>query len=148
MKKAIVSMGIALAGGMLFVGTAISSAAAEESAKPYTVVCEGSKCDVDQATFVGWRTYHGFCAQCHAQDAVGSTFAPSLLTRMERVDRERLEKVVRDGFTGQMGVMPGFADNPNVMPRLDELYAYLKARSDGALASGRPGRLRELQAQQ
>jgi hypothetical protein len=116
-----------------------------EEEKPYTVVCETDNgrraCKVDQATFVGWRTFHGFCAQCHAQDAVGSTFAPSLLARMPRVDRERFEHVVAEGFAGQMGVMPGFKDNPNVMPRTDELFAYLKARADGILPGGRPDRL-------
>jgi hypothetical protein len=34
--------------------------------------------------------------------------------------------------------MPSFADNPNVMCFIDDIYAYLKARSDGALPRGRP----------
>jgi mono/diheme cytochrome c family protein len=120
-------------------------AGAAEAEKPYTVVCETvggrRECKVDQQTFAGWRTFHGFCVQCHAQDAVGSTFAPSLLARMPNVDRERFEQVVANGFTGQMGVMPSFKDNPNVMPQIDELYAYLRARADGALPPGRPPRL-------
>ena len=41
-------------------------------------------CYVDRDTYVGWRTFHGFCHVCHAQDAVGSTFAPNLLDRMHR----------------------------------------------------------------
>jgi hypothetical protein len=123
-------------------------AASEQQAdgdEPYTVVCESvndrRECRVDQETYVGWRSYHGFCAQCHGQDAVGSTFAPGLLEVMPRIDREHFDRVVAEGFQGQIGVMPGFADNPNVMPRLDEMYAYLSARADGALERGRPQRL-------
>jgi hypothetical protein len=35
-------------------------------------------------------------------------------------------------------VMPGFGTNPNVMCFLDDIYAYLKGRSDGAIGRGRP----------
>ncbi|TIX83067.1 MAG: cytochrome C, partial [Mesorhizobium sp.] len=38
-------------------------------------------------------------------------------------------------------VMKGFADDPNVAPYIDDIYAYLQARADGALGRGRPERL-------
>jgi len=115
---------------------------------PYTVECgqvneDGeSFCYVDRDTYVGWRTYHGFCHVCHAQDAVGSTFAPSLLGRMLESDMTRDLFVDRlaNGFTGQMGVMPPWKDNPNVSKRYNELYSYLMARADGVLPPGRPKR--------
>ena len=114
----------------------------------YTVECgqvddDGdSFCYVDRDTYVGWRTYHGFCHVCHAQDAVGSTFAPSLLGRMLESDMTRDLFVDRlaNGFTGQMGVMPPWKDNPNVSKRYNELYSYLMARADKALPPGRPKR--------
>jgi mono/diheme cytochrome c family protein len=96
---------------------------------------------VDKATFVGWRFYHAFCHVCHAQDAVGSTFAPSLVERMKEIDKARFVDVVENGYTGQIGVMPGWKDNPNISKRYDELYAYLMARSDGELAPGRPKKI-------
>jgi len=34
--------------------------------------------------------------------------------------------------------MPAFAVNKNVMCFIDDLYAYLKARADGAIGRGRP----------
>ena len=34
--------------------------------------------------------------------------------------------------------MPAFGTNPNVMCFIDDIYAYLKARADGALERGRP----------
>jgi len=49
---------------------------------------------------------------------------------------------VRDGLSGRAGVMEGFAGDPNVAPYIDDIYAYLRARADGALGPGRPCRLR------
>jgi hypothetical protein len=34
--------------------------------------------------------------------------------------------------------MPEFWTNPNVMCYLDDIYAYLRARSDGVIGRGRP----------
>jgi hypothetical protein len=42
-----------------------------------------------------------------------------------------------------VAVMKGFAGDPNVTPYVDDIYAYLQARADGALGRGRPIRLDE-----
>ena len=99
-------------------------------------------CYVDRDTYVGWRTYHAFCHVCHAQDAVGSTFAPNLLDRMREADmtRELFVDRLDNGFTGQVGVMPPWKNDPNVNKRYGELYSYLVARAEGALPPGRPKR--------
>jgi hypothetical protein len=39
--------------------------------------------------------------------------------------------------------MPAFGTNPNVMCYIDDIYAYLKARSDGKLGRGRPAKKHE-----
>jgi len=121
------------------------TAPSADSAAPYTVVCEESAgktvCKVDKQTYIGWRTYHAVCHVCHAQDAVGSTFAPSLVERLGVIDEARFMDVVANGYTGQVGVMPGWKDNPNVNKKYNELYGYLKARADGALPPGRPKKL-------
>lgn len=127
--------------------SAQGSAAAVAADKLYTVMCDtnpetGAKeCQVDKSTFVGWRFYHAFCHVCHAQDAVGSTFAPSLVEKLRVIDKARFVDVVENGYTGQIGVMPGWKDNPNISKRYNELYAYLKARSDGVLIPGRPKKI-------
>lgn|GEM_PF-1061600 len=114
---------------------------------PYTVECGadpeagGNVCQVDRDTYVGWRTFHSVCHTCHAQDAVGSSFAPALLPRIRMIDKARFLEVVDKGFTGQVGVMPGWGTNPNVNRYYDELWAYLRARADGVLPPGRPKRL-------
>ncbi|NKC11520.1 MAG: cytochrome C [Gammaproteobacteria bacterium] len=122
------------------------TAPATAEKQPYTVQCEtaatsGTHCKVDKATYIGWRTYHAFCHVCHAQDAVGSTFAPGLLERMREIDKARYLQSLNEGYTGQIGVMPAWKDNPNVNKRYEQLYAYLRARSDGVLPPGRPKRL-------
>jgi len=74
-----------------------------EAAKPYTVECEPDPeeggamvCRVDRGTYVGWRTFHAICHTCHAQDAVGSTFAPDLLARMREIDKTAFMKAMND----------------------------------------------------
>src|SRR5690606_19760590 len=82
--------------------------------KPYDVDCDqvdedGEKyCLTDRATYVGWRTFHANCHVCHGQNAVGSSFAPSLL---KPIDNERFVDVVTNGYTGQIGVMPAWGNN-------------------------------------
>jgi mono/diheme cytochrome c family protein len=110
--------------------------------RPYTVQCSGDTCEVDKKTYIGWRTYHANCHVCHAQDAVGSTFAPSLVDALKKIDKERFLHSVAEGYKGQIGVMPPWKDNPNVNKYFEELYAYLKARSDGVLPPGKPKRLK------
>ena len=135
--------------GLMVITTLLTGAAfadgTEATAAPYTVECKetGGKtvCHVDKKTYIGWRTYHATCHVCHAQDAVGSTFAPSLVTRLQAIDEARFMDVVANGYTGQTGVMPAWKDNPNINKRYNELYGYLKARSDGVLPPGRPKKL-------
>ena len=135
----------------LMISTSMSARATDSAeagnAKPYTVNCakdeeSGSQtCKVDKKTYIGWRTYHAFCHQCHAQDAVGSSFAPSLVEKLKDIDKTRFMNSLDNGYKGQIGVMPAWKDNPNVSKRYEELYAYLLARADGKLAPGRPQRL-------
>lgn len=135
-----------LVGTVLLAGTSLLARAADEVID-YKVVCEvdagsGARvCKADKKTYIGWRTFSANCLRCHGQNAVGSTFAPSLLDTLQHIDKERFMNSVANGYTGEAGVMPPWKDNPNVNKRFEELYAYLKARSDGALPPGRPTRL-------
>ena len=110
-------------------------------AKPYKVVCKGAKCSVDKKTYIGWRTFGGYCIQCHGQDAVGSTFAPDLTDLMKTMKKERFVEVVTNGYQGNMGVMPGWKKNKAIMKKMDHLWGYLKARANGDLKRGRPKKL-------
>ena len=94
---------------------------------------------VDARTYNGYRRYHAGCNHCHGQDGMGSTFGPSLVDGLAGI--EAFRRVVRDGQRTGTSVMDGFAGNPNIEPYLDDIYAYLQARADGALGRGRPLRL-------
>ncbi|WP_287215591.1 c-type cytochrome [Mesorhizobium sp.] len=116
-------------------GFAASSQAELAPGKFYEAV--GNK--VDARTYNGFRRYHGSCNHCHGPDGVGSTFASALVDRLPGIDVFR--RSVRDGVRSGASVMKGFADDPNVAPYIDDIYAYLQARADGALGRGRPERL-------
>ncbi|MCA1370940.1 c-type cytochrome [Bradyrhizobium sp. BRP14] len=94
----------------------------------------------DARTYNGYRRYHGGCNHCHGPDGVGSTFASSLVDRP--LDIEEFRRVVRNGQSSSgASVMKGFANDPNFAPYIDDIYAYLQARADGALGRGRPLRV-------
>ena len=125
---------------------AAEPAAAKTSGKgpAYDVSCpagatQAEKCQVGKETYVGWRSFHTHCFQCHGGSAMGSTFAPNLMERFNtRVDYERFNYVLHNGYTGKVGAMPSFAKNSAVLKDMDPLYSYLRARADGALPAGRP----------
>ncbi|TIS94935.1 cytochrome C [Mesorhizobium sp.] len=116
-------------------GFGASSQAVLAAGKFYGIV--GGK--VDARTYNGFRRYHGSCNHCHGPDGMGSTFASALVDRLP--DIEVFRSNVRGGVRIGPSVMQGFADDPNVAPYIDDIYAYLQARADGALGRGRPERL-------
>ena len=118
--------------------TVATAAPAADGASTYAehIQCEGKNCKIDLWMTRGFRAFSQ-CQVCHGLDGNGSSFAPSLVDKLKSIDRARFDDVVTNGFKGQVGVMPGWKENPNVMKYLDQLYAYLKARSDGALPAGK-----------
>lgn len=119
---------------------ATTTAAADEE-KPYKIAADGT---VDWATFSGFRRFNSECFVCHGPDGVGSTFAPALVDSLKTMSYEQFLDVVTNGKTevntAVQKKMPTFGTNPNVMCYIDDIYAYLKARSDGALGRGRPAK--------
>ena len=111
---------------------------ASQEDKPYRIT-DGK---VDWYTFSGFRRYHADCHVCHGPDGLGSSFAPALATTMKTYSYEDYAEVVINGRrnvgAGKENVMPAFGNNPNVMCFIEDIYAYLKARADGALGRGRP----------
>lgn len=125
---------------------------------------------VDWGTYSGWFIYHLSCHMCHGQDASGTDVAPDLrqsLKSMTKVEfankvlaryrifvspalsdeamREAvIEEIVRQerGERGRLA-MPVWLDDPGMKPHVLDLYAYLKARSDGAIGTGRPKTMEE-----
>ena len=116
---------------------------ASDTDVPEYVVEEGL---VDKATYNGYRRFHGTCHACHGQDAMGGSFAPSLVESMKSLDYPSFIDTVTNGrqttnSTGAVSAMPSFGHDPNVMKHIDDIYRYVKARSDGALDPGRPKKM-------
>jgi methanol metabolism-related c-type cytochrome len=99
---------------------------------------------VDWYTYSGYRRYHSDCHVCHGPDGMGSTYAPALKDSLRTMSYGDFLGVVASGrknvSTAQENVMPAFGDNPNVACYMDDLYVYLRARSNEAWGRGRPGK--------
>jgi imidazoleglycerol phosphate synthase glutamine amidotransferase subunit HisH len=73
------------------------------------------------------------------------SYAPNLTDALKTMDKEKFENTVINGkqnvSSSQDLVMPAFGTNADVVENLDNIYAYLKARSDGVLERGHPEHL-------
>ena len=112
-----------------------------DGAPTYHVAPDGT---VDWYAYSGFRRYHSECHVCHGPDGLGSTYAPNLADSLKHMSYAEFQDVVVNGrknvSSAQENVMPPFGENLNVMCYLDDIYVYLKARSDGAMGRGRPGK--------
>ncbi len=113
-------------------GAAALAQAPAAGDKPYTVT-DGTK--VDAFTMKGFRTWRAAsCDRCHGPEQEGLV-GPSLIDSLKVLSKDDFKKTVHDGRLDKG--MPSFAENPSVVDSLDNLYAYLKGRSDGAITSAR-----------
>ncbi len=139
-KKNIIVRGLTGSLCLFFSFITLPVASADENAatayKDHIQCVEGEACKIDLYLTRGYRAFSQ-CQVCHGLDANGSSFAPSLNDKLKEIDKELFVERVSYGFTGQVGVMPPWIENPNVMKYIDNLYDYLKARSDGAIPGGK-----------
>lgn len=133
--------------------------------KPYRIA--GGK--VDQSTYLGWRAFHSGCHMCHGVDGTGTSAAPNLVERVKQLSAHdftvkvltsyRLvfqsdeagaddSTAIRAGFVEEVLrrergdlVMPAWEHDDKMRPHVLDLYAYLRARADGALGPGEPKRI-------
>lgn len=131
---------IAVAAALLMASSALHAAGAapagQSEGKPLYRV-EGNKVDPD--TLAGWKTWRALaCDRCHGARQEGLV-GPSLIESMKVLTKEQFKETLLNGRP-ERG-MPGFANSQMVTENLDNLYAYLKGRSDGKIP---PGRLEEL----
>lgn len=113
-------------------GSATAPAAAAGGAKLYSVT-DGNK--VDANTLKGWRTWRAMaCERCHGPNQEGMV-GPSLIDSLKVLSKDQFKTTVLNGRV-EKG-MPNFGGSPQVTENIDNLYAYLKGRSDGAIKPGR-----------
>jgi mono/diheme cytochrome c family protein len=114
----------------------LPGAFAANAAPPYKVV-DGTK--VDGQTLQGWRTWRAMaCERCHGAAQEGA-LGPSLVTSLKTLTPEEFKNTVLHGRIAKG--MPNFDGSKQVVDNVDNLYAYLLGRSDGAI---KPGRLEEI----
>ena len=109
---------------------------------PVYVVQDGR---VDQHTFNGYRRYGESCLRCHGPDGAGSSYAPNLTESLKKMSYDDVVNVITNGrqnvSKSQNNVMPAFGTTEDVALYMDDIYGYLKARSDDKLPRGRPKRI-------
>jgi methanol metabolism-related c-type cytochrome len=114
---------------------------AADTEKPYKVV-DGK---VDIHVYNGYRRYTESCMRCHGPDGAGSSYAPALTDSLTHLTYDQFAETVINGrqnvSSSATNVMPAFGATEDVVNYIDDIYAYLKARSDGAIGRGRPQRM-------
>jgi mono/diheme cytochrome c family protein len=120
--------------------TFVALAAQAQDAKPLYTVVDGYK--VDAETMKGFRTWRAAaCDRCHGANQEGMV-GPSLVASLKVLSKDEFVAVVRDGRLDKG--MQSFGTSKQVMDNIDQLYAYLKGRSDGAITRAK---VEELSAQ-
>lgn len=118
----------------VFIAASIAASAGAEEVKTewYTVV-DGTM--VDKGTMNGFRAWRAAaCDRCHGANQQGMV-GPSLLESMQIISKEEFVNILTDGRL-EKG-MPAFNKSKKVMSNMDNLYGYLKGRSDGAITKSK-----------
>lgn len=121
-----------------FAGLLLASSMTIADDSPLYTVVDGDK--VDAKTFAGWKTWRAMaCERCHGAKQEGLV-GPSLIDSMKKLSKDEFKKTVLEGRPGT--AMAPFNEAKTVVDNIDNLYAFLKGRSDGAI---QPGRLQLIQ---
>lgn len=98
-------------------------------------VIDGNK--LDAASYNGFKLYRNWCARCHGTYGQGMV-GPNLADSLKSISQQEFTNTVENGKSGTIGSMPAWKANTKVMDGMDNIYAYLKARSDGAIGQVKP----------
>ena len=95
---------------------------------------------VDQATYDGWKQFNLNCARCHGEDVLGTTIAPHLIVSLKPDGpintKELFMQTVCAGRPAKG--MPAWCALGLDMGKIQNIYAYVKGRSDAKIGPGRP----------
>ncbi|MEO5862604.1 MAG: cytochrome c [Burkholderiales bacterium] len=98
----------------------------------YTVA-DGTK--VDAKTLDGFKIWRAAaCDRCHGANQEGMV-GPSLLESLKKITKAEFVTIMKEGRL-EKG-MPAWNTNDQVMKGMDNLYAYLKGRSDGVITKAK-----------
>jgi mono/diheme cytochrome c family protein len=95
---------------------------------------------VSQQVYDGWKQYNLNCARCHGEDVLGTTIAPHLLLSLKPEGpintKELFIQTVCAGRPAKG--MPSWCALGMELPKIEQMYAYVKGRSEGTIGPGRP----------
>jgi len=113
----------------------------KSASTPLYTVKNGNQ--VDPKTLMGWRTWRAMaCERCHGASQEGLV-GPALVNSLKVLTKDQFHTTITNGRV-EKG-MPNFGGVKMVTDNWENLYAYLKGRSDGNIA---PGHLYPMQADQ
>jgi mono/diheme cytochrome c family protein len=95
---------------------------------------------VSQEVYTGWKQFNLNCARCHGEDVQGTTIAPHLIVSL-RPDgpintKELFVQTVCAGRPAKG--MPAWCALGLDMEKINQIYSYVKGRSDAKIHPGRP----------
>jgi mono/diheme cytochrome c family protein len=95
---------------------------------------------VSQEVYDGWKQYNLNCARCHGEDVLGTTIAPHLIVSLKPdgpiKTKEEFTQVVCAGRPAKG--MPAWCSLGLGMDKIQQIYSYVKGRSDAKIGPGRP----------
>jgi hypothetical protein len=95
---------------------------------------------VSQAVYDGWKQFNLNCARCHGEDVLGTTIAPHLILSLKPDGpintKELFVQTVCAGRPAKG--MPSWCALGLDMGKINNIYEYVKGRSDAKISPGRP----------
>lgn len=126
-RSAGIAVSIAIASTM-----SVSVAAQADQPPGVYTVKDGNK--VDDKTLAGWKTWRAMaCERCHGAEQEGLV-GPSLVNSLKTLSKEDFHTTITNGRP-EKG-MPNFGGVATVQNNWENLYNYLKGRSEGKIAPG------------
>lgn len=106
------------------------TAAADAGGAPYKASEDGKK--VDAKTYEGYALYTNVCVPCHGRDATGGMGGGSnLVENLKKLSKDEVTNIILNGKPGTL--MAGFKTDEKIAKNVDNIYSYLKGRSDGKI---------------
>jgi hypothetical protein len=95
---------------------------------------------VSEAVYDGWKQFNLNCARCHGEDVSGTTIAPHLIVSLKPDGpintKELFVQTVCAGRPAKG--MPAWCALGLDMDKINDIYLYVKGRSDAKISPGRP----------
>jgi cytochrome c len=95
---------------------------------------------VSEAVYDGWKQFNLNCARCHGEDALGTTIAPHLILSLKPDGpintKELFVQTVCAGRPAKG--MPSWCALGLDIAKINDIYLYVKGRSDAKISPGRP----------